>query len=234
MHIAILEDQKSLADDLVSLLKKNGHEVSIFGDGLHLVDTLPEELYDMFILDWNVPSMDGFEVLKHIRTELGFEPSVIFLISNDSEADIVNVLSSGADDYLVKPVRPKELMARINALVRRSYGSPKKNNFPEAILGYTFSNDERTVEFFDTKVTLTDKEFLLAHYFFSNLERPLIRTHLMMRIWGQSEEGLSRTLDVLVECVRNKLSIDEQSKHVRLAAIHGYGYRLMQVPIETV
>lgn len=234
MHIAILEDQKLFADDLASLLKKNGHEVSIFGDGLHLVDTLPEDLYDMFILDWNVPSMDGFEVLKHIRTKLGFKPPVIFLISNDSDADTVNVLSSGADDYLVKPVRPKELMARINALVRRSYGAPKKNNFPETILGYTFSNDERTVEFFDTKVTLTDKEFLLAHYFFSNLERPLLRTHIMMRIWGQSEEGLSRTLDVLVTCLRNKLNLDEQSKHVRLAAIHGYGYRLIQVPNETV
>ena len=234
MHIAILEDEKSLADDLASLLKKNGHEVSIFGDGLHLVDTLPAELYDMFILDWNVPSMDGFEVLKHIRSELGFKTPVIFLTSNDNEADIVNALSSGADDYSVKPVRPKELMARIYALVRRTYGDPKKNNFPETILGYTFSNTDRTVEFSDTKVTLTDKEFLLAHYFFSNLDRPLLRKHIMMRIGEQREEGLTRTLDVLIACVRNKLNIDVQSKHVRLVNIHGYGYRLTQVTDETV
>ena len=78
MHIAILEDEKSLADDLVSLIKKNGHEVSIFGDGLHLMDNLPAELYDMFILGCDVPPMDGFEVLKRIRTELGFKPPVIF------------------------------------------------------------------------------------------------------------------------------------------------------------
>ena len=155
-------------DDLAGLLKKNGHEVSIFGDGLQLVETLPAEVYDMFILDWSVPSMDGFQVLKHIRSELGFKTSVIFLTSNDNEADIVRVLSSGADDYSVKPVRPKELMARINALVRRAYGVSIKGSFPETIIGYTFLNTERTVEFLDSKVTLTDKEFLLAHYFFSN------------------------------------------------------------------
>jgi len=232
MHIAVLEDEQSLAVDLAALLKKNGHEVSIFADGLHLIETLQAELYDMFILDWKVPSMNGFEVLKHIRSELGFKTPVIFLTSNDNETDIVNALSSGADDYSVKPLRPQELMARINALVRRSYGAPKKINAPETILGYTFYTAERTVEFGGTKISLTDKEFLLAHYFFTNLDRPLSRTHIMMRIWGQTEEGLSRTLDVHVAWIRNKLNIGAQSVHVRLVAIHGYGYRLMQVPNE--
>lgn len=232
MHIAVLEDEQSLADDLATLLKKNGHEVSIFADGLHLIETLQAELYDMFILDWKVPSMDGFEVLKHIRSELGFKTPVIFLTSNDNETDIVNALSSGADDYSVKPLRPQELMARINALIRRSYGAPKKNNAPETILGHTFYTAERTVEFGGTKISLTDKEFLLAHYFFTNLDRPLSRTHIMMRIWGQTEEGLSRTLDVHVAWIRNKLNIGAQASNVRLVAIHGYGYRLMQVPNE--
>lgn len=232
MHIAVLEDEQSLAVDLAALLKKNGHEVSIFADGLHLIETLQAELYDMFILDWKVPSMNGFEVLKHIRSELGFKTPVIFLTSNDNETDIVNALSSGADDYSVKPLRPQELMARINALVRRSYGAPKKNNAPETILGYTFYTADRTVEFGGTKISLTDKEFLLAHYFFTNLDRPLSRTHIMMRIWGQTEEGLSRTLDVHVAWIRNKLNIGAQSASVRLVAIHGYGYRLMQVPNE--
>lgn len=233
MHIAVLEDEQSLAIDLANLLKKNGHEVSIFADGLHLVETLQAALYDMFILDWKVPSMNGFEVLKHIRSELGFKTPIIFLTSNDNEADIVNALSSGADDYSVKPLRPQELMARVNALVRRSYGLTKKNHSPETVLGYTFYNAERTVEFAGVKVSLTDKEFLLAHYFFSNLDRPLSRTHIMMRIWGQSEEGLSRTLDVHVAWIRNKLNIGAQAAQVRLVAIHGYGYRLMQVPSET-
>lgn len=232
MHIAVLEDEQSLAIDLANLLKKNGHEVSIFADGQHLVETLQAELYDMFILDWKVPSMNGFEVLKHIRSELGFKTPIIFLTSNDNEADIVNALSSGADDYSVKPLRPQELMARVNALVRRSYGLTKKNHSPETVLGYTFYNAERTVEFAGSKVSLTDKEFMLAHYFFSNLDRPLSRTHIMMRIWGQSEEGLSRTLDVHVAWIRNKLNIGAQAAQVRLVAIHGYGYRLMQVPNE--
>jgi two-component system, OmpR family, response regulator RegX3 len=232
MHIAVLEDEQSLAIDLANLLKKNGHEVSIFADGQHLVETLQAELYDMFILDWKVPSMNGFEVLKHIRSELGFKTPIIFLTSNDNEADIVNALSSGADDYSVKPLRPQELMARVNALVRRSYGLTKKNHSPETVLGYTFYNAERTVEFAGSKVSLTDKEFMLANYFFSNLDRPLSRTHIMMRIWGQSEEGLSRTLDVHVAWIRNKLNIGAQAAQVRLVAIHGYGYRLMQVPSE--
>lgn len=234
MHIAVLEDEQSLAFDLANLLKKNGHEVSLFADGLHLIETLQAELYDMFILDWKVPSMSGLDVLKHIRSELGFKTPVIFLTSNDNESDIVNALSSGADDYSVKPLRPQELMARVNALVRRSYGAPKKSNVLETVLGYTFYNAERTVEFGGGKVTLTDKEFLLAHYFFTNLDRPLSRSHIMMRIWGQSEEGLSRTLDVHVAWIRNKLNIGAQADKVRLVAIHGYGYRLMQVPNETV
>ena len=178
--------------------------------------------------------MNGLDVLKHIRSELGFKTPVIFLTSNDSEADIVNALSSGADDYSVKPLRPQELMARVSALARRTYGVPKKNNFPETILGYTFFNVERAVEFDGNKISLTDKEFLLAHYFFSNLDRPLSRTHIMMRIWGQTEEGLSRTLDVHVAWIRNKLNIGAQSANVRLVAIHGYGYRLMQVPNEAL
>jgi DNA-binding response OmpR family regulator len=81
-------------------------------------------------------------------------------------------------------------------------------------LGYTFYTAERTVEFGGTKISLTDKEFMLANYFFSNLDRPLSRTHIMMRIWGQSEEGLSRTLDVHVAWIRNKLNIGAQAAQV--------------------
>lgn len=229
MQIAILEDEKSLADDLEALLKKSGHEVSAFADGLDLVRSISNETYDMFILDWKVPGMDGFEVLKHIRSELGFKTPVIFLTSNDQEEDIVNALSSGADDYSIKPLRPSELMARVNALMRRTYGVQKKNNFPETICGYTFTELDRTVSFDDQKVSLTDKEFLLAHYFFSNLDRPLSRNHIMMRVWGQNAEGLTRTLDVHVAWIRNKLNIGASGNKVRLVAIHGYGYRLMQV-----
>ena len=234
MHIAVLEDEKSLASDLASLLKKSGHDVSVFEDGLHLVETLPAQVYDMFILDWKVPSMDGFEVLKHIRSELGFKTPVIFLTSNDNEADIVNALSSGADDYSVKPLRPTELMARVNALVRRAYGLPKKSYALDSVFGYSFHTTEGVVEFNGAKINLTEKEFLLAHYFFSNLDRPMSRNHIMMRVWGRNEEKFSRTLDVHVAWIRNKLNIGAQSETVRLVAIHGYGYRLMQVPAENL
>jgi two-component system, OmpR family, response regulator RegX3 len=229
MLIAILEDEKSLSDDLEALLKKDGHEVSAFADGLDLVKSLSSETYDMFILDWKVPGMDGFEVLKHIRSELGFKTPVIFLTSNNQEEDIVSALSSGADDYSIKPLRPSELLARLNALMRRTYGIQKKTNFPETIADYTFTDFDRAVSFGDQKVSLTDKEFLLAHYFFSNIDRPLSRNHIMMRIWGQNAEGLTRTLDVHVAWIRNKLGIGATGDKLRLVAIHGYGYRLMQV-----
>ena len=229
MQIAILEDEKSLADDLEALLKQNGHDVFAFADGTELVKSLSNETYDMFILDWKVPGMDGFQVLEHIRSELGFKTPVIFLTSNDQEEDIVNALSSGADDYSIKPLRPSELMARVNALMRRTYGVQRKNNFPETICEYTFNEIDRLVTFGDQKVSLTDKEFLLAHYFFSNLDRPLSRNHIMMRVWGQTAEGLSRTLDVHVAWIRNKINIGATGEKVRLVAIHGYGYRLMQV-----
>jgi len=230
MHIAILEDEKSLADDLDLLLSNHGHEISTFADGAELVRKLNNETYDFFVLDWKVPSMDGYEVLRYIRGDLGLKEPIIFLTSNDTEEDIVKAFHSGADDYCIKPVRQNELIARVNALIRRSYGQQNKTiNTLECLASYTFDMASRSVSFNDEQVTLTDKEFLLAHFFFSNIDRPLSRNHLMMRIWGKNVETLTRTLDVHIAWIRNKLKIGASSKTVRLIAIHGYGYRLMQL-----
>ena len=157
---------------------------------------------------------------------------MIFLSQNYNERHLVEVLTAGADDYLIKMPAPEVLVARIKALERRAYGSIDQWLSRE-LHGYLFNTAQRSVSFADRTISLSVKEFELAYYFFCNFQRPLSRRQLFMAVWGREQPDFeyvfTRTLDVHVRFLRQKLNLGCQADIVKLLSIHGYGYRLAYV-----
>jgi DNA-binding response OmpR family regulator len=228
MYIAILEDEFTLAEEVKNYLEQNGHHAKIFIDGEALLRALTRENFDLFILDWNVPKISGYEVLVRMRKNLGMVEPIVFLTSTDAEDEIVSALSAGADDYCVKPIRLREFSARIQSVQRRSNKQPVSALEATDILGYNFNAVDNVISFNGHKVPLTQKEFNLALFLFSELDRPISRNRILLEVWGTANVELSRTLDVHIAWIRKKLNIGSSGQTLRLTAVYGYGYRLMQ------
>ena len=229
MHIALLEDEPALAQEVNALLSDSGHTVVVFSDGHSLLRGLLKDTFDLFVLDWHVPGPNGLEVLNHLRQHSRLQTPVVFLTSNVAEEQIVLALNAGADDYCAKPLRAVEFMARIAAVQRRFMPASVKSSSGELVEGYYFNRVDRTVQVDNQVINLTEKEFELSRLMFANLERPISRNRIMKEVWGREEDALSRTLDVHISWVRRKLGIGAQGTRLRLNVVHGYGYRLDKI-----
>lgn len=224
MKIALLEDEVEQAQNLSDLLTQNQHSCDCFHTGKSFLYAVLHSSYDLLILDWQLPDMEGTEVLKQIRAELNWRVPVLFLTQRDSEADIITALDAGADDYLVKPARPGELTARVHALGRRTSG---ETEVQEALVVGPYSIDlsRRTIVHQGEEVTLTDKDFDLAVFMFQNIGRLLSRNFLLERVWGISSDINTRTVDTHVSRLRRKLDIKAENGF-RIKTIYQHGYRL--------
>ncbi len=227
MRIAVLEDDPAQAEFVCQALGEAGHTCHVFAKGNDLVRQLRRETFDLLVLDWNVPDMSGDEVLYWVRQSLSTRLPVLFMTSRSHEADIVLMLNSGADDYVVKPVSAAVLVARVGSLLRRAYqlyAPVLKEVFGE----YEFDLKSRKVLVHGKPVALTQKEFDLALLLFQHLSRPLSRTHILDVIWKQSDDIPSRTMDTHVSMLRSKLGLRPENGY-RLTPIYGYGYRLERI-----
>jgi two-component system, OmpR family, response regulator RegX3 len=223
MKIAFLEDNLAFASEMVHALQTANIEVDHFVSGRACLRALTEQRYDMALLDYEVPDMNGPEVLAGLKVR-GNCPPVIFLTGRDSEEDVVAVIESGADDYIVKPPNVKVLLARINALHRRT--SEQTDATPVAEYGdLKVDFIKRIFEIEGNQVKLTEKELDLALYFFRHIGELLSRAHLTKVIWGSSPDLDTRTIDVHVSHLRSKLKILPQHGW-RLVSVYHQGYRL--------
>ncbi len=226
MRIAILEDDP----DQLALLKRwlgdDGHDIHGFLAGREATKNAGRESYDLFVLDWQVPDVSGPEVLRWIREHLSKTVPVLFVTVRDSEEDIVHALESGADDYMIKPARRRELLARVHALLRRAY--PREEaallSFPPFEIDVQRGEIRRAGE----RLDLTPKEFDLAAVLFRNVGRLMSRGHLQELVWGRSGDLVTRTVDTHVSQVRKKLDLRPESGY-RVVPIYNYGYRLEQI-----
>lgn len=223
MRIAILEDEPDLADHVAAVLKAGGHDCQLFPLGKALIAALKRDTFDLLVLDWNLPDITGIEVLVWAKDNLDRTPPVLFVTSRSDEADIVQALDLGADDYVVKPIQPRELSARVGAVLRRSL--PPQTAGVERFGRYAFDTRGATVAVDGTPVELTAKEFGLAHLLFRNLDRALSRAYLLERVWGHHPDLQTRTLDAHVSRIRTKLELRPEHG-VRLTPVYSYGYRL--------
>ena len=181
----------------------------------------------MLILDWQVPDLSGVEVMRQSRDKLPANMPVLVLTNRSGEDDIVEGMDAGANDYLIKPIRRSELIARVQALLRRSY--PELNSTEQINFGpYVFETRSGRLLIHGKVVEVTHKEFDLALLFFRHLGRPLSRAFIHEAVWSREAELVSRTMDTHVSRVRNKLSLKPENGY-RLAPVYSYGYRLEQV-----
>jgi two-component system, OmpR family, response regulator RegX3 len=227
LRLALLEDDSSQAQVLKHWVVGAGHVCHVFATGKPLIGQLSRESYDMLLLDWEVPGMDGPAVLNWVRQRFAQHLPVIFVTARVTEQDIVHALSLGADDYVIKPVRERELIARIHALWRRTRplaAAREVLEFPP----YRLDAAAHCAMFNGQPLELTQKEFDLALFLFRNVGQLLSRGHILESVWGRNPEVLTRTMDTHVSKVRAKLKVYPENGF-RLTPVYGYGYRLEQV-----
>lgn len=220
MRIGILEDDPVQQEFLKLLLGNTPHSCACFGTAKEFTLALPRERFDLLILDWMLPDSDGTTVLRWVRENLGWNIPVIFITARDSEADIVTALRAGADDYITKPPKYLELLARIESLSRRIKAPPVLQ------LGYyEIDRELRSITAGGKPVELTQKEFDLACHMFEHSGKLLSRVHLLDKLWGLNAEVDTRTVDTHVSRVRKKLAIVPEHGW-QIISVYGYGYRI--------
>jgi DNA-binding response OmpR family regulator len=228
LRIAILEDDPDQAELIKLWLTQAEHTVDCFADAAGFLRAVRRDSFDLYVLDWVLPDLSGIEVLKKLRKEMGDYTSVIIVTAKDEEQSIVRGLEAGGDDYLVKPVRRAELVARVSAVLRRAAGhNPEDENLNVEPYSLSFAN--KTVSLNGKKLNLTNREFELALFFFRNTGKMMSRNHLLEAIWGIENKSVStRTVDTHVSRLRKKLELCEENGWI-LSAIYQHGYRMERV-----
>jgi DNA-binding response OmpR family regulator len=226
MRVAILEDDPDQLALLRRWLAQDGHDVHGFLSGREIMMRSARESFDLFLLDWQVPDVPGIEVLQWVRGNVSAQVPILFVTVRDAEQDIVYALEHGADDYMIKPARQAELLARVHALLRRAY--PRAEDAKISLPPYEIDVQKGEVRRAGERIDLTPKEYDLAVVFFRNVGRLLSRGHLQETVWGRSGELNTRTVDTHVSQVRKKLDLRPESGY-RVVPIYNYGYRLEKI-----
>lgn len=221
MRILVIEDEKRLCEALVQLLKKNNYTVDSDNDGISGLDDALSGIYDIIVLDYMLPGMDGISILKEIRSE-GLEVPVIMLTAKGGITDKVTGLDSGADDYLTKPFNKEELLARIRALGRRRGGIVE----PSGLLCSDISLDTQTLTLScgAESIVLTRKESELLEYLIIHKDIISSKELLIEKIWGFDSEAESNHVEVYVSFLRKKLR--HIHSNLQIKAVRGVGYKL--------
>ncbi len=228
MRVAILEDDSDQAELIKLWLTHAEHTVDCYVDAASFLRAVRRDSFDLYLLDWVLPDLSGIEVLQKLRMEMGDYTSVIIVTAKDEEKSIVRGLEAGADDYLVKPLRQAELVARVSAVQRRAAGNkPAEEDLDVEPYSLSFTN--KTVSLNGEKLNLTNREFELASFFFRNTGKMMSRNHLLEAIWGIENKSVStRTVDTHVSRLRKKLKLREENGWI-LSAIYQHGYRIERV-----
>jgi len=224
LNVAILEDEVAQSQLINTWLQAAGYNCKEFSTGQALLDELESTRYDLLLVDWELPDINGPEVMQVIRHKLKMDTPIIFITSRDSEEDIVNALNAGADDYLVKPIRQYEFLARVKANTKRNQSNSKASTQIEHS-PYLFNSSNQQAFINGDPIELSSKEFELAFYIFSNEGELLDRKKILSAVWQQDADLNTRTVDTHMSIIRKKLNIGPENGW-RLQSIYGHGYRL--------
>jgi two-component system response regulator CssR len=219
-RIYLVEDEKSLNLLLKKYLEMDGYLVTSFLDGNSAFQKILD-LPDLWILDIMLPDMDGYDLIKAIKTFNGATP-VIFISARNEELDRVVGLELGSEDYLSKPFLPRELVIRTNKLLQRIY--PQNEATPSQVLnieGYLLDHGQRLVFEGENEITFSNKEFELLKYFCENKNNVLSREQILAKVWGNDYFGTDRVVDDTLRRIRKKLP------RLKVESIYGLGYKLV-------
>jgi DNA-binding response OmpR family regulator len=222
-RILLVDDEQLITDSLSYSLKREGFEVDIAADGLSAINAVEETLPDLIVLDLMLPDISGFEVCRRLRTFT--TTPVIMLTARGEEIDRVLGLEVGADDYLAKPFSFRELLARIQAMLRRVQLDRQVPQSQHVAMGQLSMDPvARRVYRGDQEVQLSAREFDLLSILMKNAGRAMNRDELIKLVWGDDWVGDPRTLDVHVRWLRLKIEEDPASPQF-IQTVRGYGYR---------
>jgi DNA-binding response OmpR family regulator len=227
MLIGLLDTDQYSAGNICTHLQCKGHKVQVFIAASEMLLALKSCSIDLLLVAPLTGEKSGLELLTILRNECQLKGPVLFLINRRDEHNVGELFKAGLNDYCLKPVRAKELLARVSACLENT---PQVNNFDtkKEYLGYVFNVLDSSVVFNKKNVNLSQAEFNLAMYFFENKERALSRSQLLQAAYRESSDGesLSNSLDMLVSSLRKKLDTSITSPVLRLKQIYGFGYRL--------
>ncbi|MBN9356563.1 response regulator transcription factor [Herbaspirillum huttiense] len=222
--IAYLEDDPEVAKLYAGWMRDAGYPVECFVDGEEYLKAFSQKKYLACVVDYIMPSLNGLEVLKKLRSQLGINmPPLIFLTGQDSEKDVVEILNQGADDYLFKSCSRELLLARLRAVLRRYDLLPKNRSLSFGdlkidLVGRKFLMGQEAVQ-------LTDKESELAYCLFQNIGSIVTRDYLLKVVWELNPAVTTRTIDTHISTLRRKLGLFPENGW-RLTSVYGKGYRL--------
>nr|WP_297572386.1 response regulator transcription factor [uncultured Peptostreptococcus sp.] len=226
MKILVIDDEEHILELLKFNLELSGFDVYVSTDASQTQDLIKNQNPDLLLLDWMLPKISGIDILKKIRSdETTYDLPVIMLTAKNMEDDKIQGLNVGADDYITKPFSIKELMARINTVLRRYRLSDKSQTIIE-VGNIVLNTDQHKVMVDDQDIDLTRKEFELLKLLMENRGKVLKRDYLLEKIWGYEFYGETRTVDVHIRHLRKKLGLDENSEN-GIDTIRGLGYKMI-------
>jgi two-component system OmpR family response regulator len=228
MRIALIEPDLRHAALVDRLIFAGGHGCHHFTASAPVLARASGLFFDLLLTDSWAGDSPAEDVIPRARSILPALP-VIMLMSTARESDIVAALHAGADDCLVKPVRGPEMLARVEALLRRAGLRRPPNRRCDVFGHYVFDAADFTVTFHGQTVALTPKEFRFALLLFNNVSRPVSRVHILETVWSRRRDARSRTLDTHASRVRTKLQLRPEHGYC-LTPLYGYGYQLDRVP----
>jgi DNA-binding response OmpR family regulator len=227
LQVALVEDNPSDQLIITAILEQAGYQIHLFGDCDSFRRHLRTASIDLVILDWMLPDSTGLQLLEWIRHSNQAKLPVILVTGRESDEDIVEGLTSGADDYVVKPAHPEQLLARIKAILRRS-GFYKNTQQENEFSPYLLREDVREIHLGEQIIKLTDREFELVLYLFRRRGNIVSRETLLKQVWNMQGTVNSRTVDTHISRLRKKLELEGQHGW-RLNGIFQHGYRLEQL-----
>ena len=215
MNILVLDDEKEIADLVEVYLKNENYNVFKFYDSKEALKCIENQKLDFAILDVMIKDVDGFEICKMIRDK-GLNFPVIMLTAKIEDKDKIQGLTLGADDYITKPFNIKEVILRINNLLKRAYDNPSKIQ----IDGYDIDLEKRRVFYNNNEIILTTKEYDLLVYFLNNKGLAISREQVLSKVWDENYFGSDRVVDDTLRRLRKKMP------EINIRTIYGFGYRL--------
>lgn len=222
--ILVVEDEAKIAEVLHLYLERNGYEVSVASDGHQALESVRRQTPDLVLLDLNLPGVDGLEVCRRLRQESSVP--IIMVTARSEETDKLIGLELGADDYVTKPFSPREIVARVRAVLRRVTSS---GPHPSILRVGELSLDPQrhVVQLAGRQLDLTPTEFRLLRVLMGNPGRVFSRLQLLEQVQGDAFEGYERTVDAHIKNLRQKIESNPQ-KPARLLTVYGVGYKLAE------
>ncbi|HPG94841.1 MAG TPA: response regulator transcription factor [Dokdonella sp.] len=224
--IGFLEDDPDQADLIGRWLELAGYRTRLFSSAAEFRRRQGSEAIDLLLLDWMLPDASGLEVVDWIRSSANSRLPVIFLTARGTEADLVRGLNAGGDDYVIKPAKQQELIARVAAVLRR-LGLAGVDGEAFEVPPYNVDSKRRRISFAGSEIELTPREFELATFLFRRHGRIVSRDSLLENVWNMSSAVSTRTVDTHISRLRKKLELNGEHGW-RLAAVYQHGYRLEQ------